>query len=404
MMMRFNAAPEKAISNHNNAENKPQTTPGEQLPLTKTAIVVNGTVFESAVRGLNCFRAAESGCSRIHEVANQYANTAEPQLAGRLAEELHATTFNIDAAAKGVGELQAFTTASAGAGTAAEDLVVTRDSARIGSAQLKYCGTAGRTTSEIANSKYNGMQRIVPSDQAPRVRSIANRRGIDALGERDYPEVARHATDKLSCDGVESAPLTRDQALDAARDPERVSVRLINGQITRAITAGAATGAVVCGVISAFENTAAWLSGSKPFVVAAFVWVQDTAAGAVSGAVVALAAVGVREMLKRGGAFSLARTAVPVAIAAAGVEIAKDLGRWVDGRIDRPTFFRRARCHALKGTTTYLGARAGAAVGTTIRPGVGTVVVGVFGAILGGIAGQWMSDLLETQLLNITHT
>ncbi len=352
----------------------------------------NGAVFESASRGLNGVRAAQHGASRIQSVADQWGNTSPERLAGRLAEELHAATFNIDAAAKGFNGLQAATGAAKGAATAAADVTVTNGSRIIDQAQLKFHGNPVSTTSNVAKVKYDGMQRVVPADQAQRVREIAGKRGVDGLGQRNYPDVATNASDRIRSGGAESKPLSRPEALDAAKNPHGVSSELIGGRVGSAVKNGAIAGTVVGGGISVVVNLVAFADGKKSGEDVVVDVLADTAACAASGAAVSGVAVAAEVALVRAGVNTLAGGAMPVAIGLTAVEMVKDVGRLVNGDIDGEKFAGRAGGHVVKGGCTWGGMEGGAALGTLILPGVGTIIGGIVGGITGGLFGGWLTD------------
>jgi hypothetical protein len=352
----------------------------------------NGAAFEGAARGLDAVRAAKDGASRLLEVAEQFQNTTSEQLAGRVAEELHATTFNIDAASKGLRGLRATTTAANGAGTAAADIVITNNGIVTDAAQVKYHGTPAATTFHIADTKYDGMQRIVPADQKERVQELARKRGVDALGKRNYPDVAENASDRIRSGGAESKPLTLEEVRSAAKNAEKVASELIGKQMAEAVKNGAINGALVGGGVSALSNLIAYARGKKSGKDAVTDTLKDTVTCGVSGAAVSGATLGAETLLIRAGAGTLARGSAPVAIGLTVVNIGKDVGRLVTGEIDAKEFALKAAGNVAKGGATWAGMEAGAAVGTMICPGLGTVLGGVLGGIAGGVAGEWLFD------------
>lgn len=356
------------------------------------AAAPNGAVFESAARGLNGVRAGQEGAARLHSVAEQWRNTSPERLGGRLAEELHAATFNADAAAKGLNALKASTGAANGAGTAAADVTIMNGARIVDQAQVKYHASPASTTFDVAKVKYDGMQRVVPSDQAARVRELAGKRGVDGLGQRNYPDVARSAADRVRSGGAESTPVSRAEALDAAKNTQRVAGELVGGQMANAVKNGALAGAAVGGGISVVTNFVAFVDGKKAGEDAVLDAVTDTAACAATGAAVSGLAVAAEVALVRAGVGALAAGAAPVAIGLTAVEMAKDVGRLINGDIDGEKFAGRAGGHVVKGGCTWGGMEGGAALGTLILPGVGTVIGGILGGIGGGLFGAWLTD------------
>ncbi|MBT3217818.1 MAG: hypothetical protein HN348_01895 [Proteobacteria bacterium] len=349
-----------------------------------------GATFEATARSLKGVRAAQEGAARVKQVAEQWGNTTTEQVAGRMAEELHAVTFNMDAAAKGLSQLKASTGAANGAGTAVADISITNAGKMVDQAQVKFHGTAASTNFNIASTKYDGMQRVVPSDQVERVRELAKKRGVDHLGKRNYPEVARSASDRVGSGGVESKPLTRDDALSVAKNPNKTAANLVGRQMAQAVKKGAIVGAAVGGGVSTVANIVAYSSGKKDGKEAVLDTLKDTATSGVSGAVVAGSAVAAEAVLIRVGARALARGSAPVALGLTAVDIARDVGHFAKGDIDGGEFAGRAACSAAKGGCVWGGMEGGAAAGSLICPGIGTIVGGVVGGIGGALFGGWL--------------
>ena len=352
----------------------------------------DGAVFEAATRGLNGVRAAQHGAARVQEVADQWRNISSERLAGRIAEELHVATFNMDAADKGINHLKAVTGAGSGAPTAAADIAIMNGSQVVDTAQVKFHATPAGTTFHVSDVKYNGMQKVVPSDQVAQVRELAAKRGVDGLGQRNYPDVANKAADRLRSNGVESSPLSRSEALDAAKNAPRVASDLVANRVVSAVKSGAVMGALVGGGASAVSNLVAYANNQKSGEDALAAITKDTAACAATGAAVSGATVAAEAALIRAGAGALARGAAPVAIGLTAVELAKDVGRLMNGDIDGNKFAGNTAKNVVKGGVTWGGMEAGAALGTVLFPGFGTVIGGIIGGIGGSLFGSWMTD------------
>jgi hypothetical protein len=355
----------------------------------KNKPVVDAAVLEAAARSLDGLRAAQDGAALLQTVADHYRNLSREQLAGLLAENAHATSFSADAAAKAL-PLRALTGASLGTPTAAADVTVLNGGIPVRGAQLKYHANPTATTFHVAPVKYDGLDRVVPADQLEQVRALAGRRGVDHLGQRNYPAVAEGASDRIRYGGAESAPLTRAEALEAAANPEAFANSLVQGRVATAVKNGAAAGALVGGGISLITNLNAVASGRKSGEDAVVGVLTDTAGCAASGAVVSGLAVGVEGALVRAGLRSAG--AAPVAIALTAVDVGKDFGQLLTGDIDGDEFAGRAAGHVVKGGCTWGGMEAGAALGTALCPGVGTIVGGLVGGIFGGLFGGWLTE------------
>lgn len=353
----------------------------------------DGATFASVNAGLNPLRAAQAGAARIRDLTNQWRGYSVERVAGRIAEEWHASTFNVDAASRHI-PLRATTTEAQGYRFAPSDVAIA-DAAgnKIVDAQLKYHVTPARTTVGVAGTQYDGMQRIVPSDQLDQVRELARIRGTDGVGRYNYPDTANHATDRIHAGGAESSPLTRANAIEAARNPTEAGARLVRKHMGKAIANGALAGAAVGGGVSAISNCIAFAKGTKSRTAAAVDTLKDTAGCTASGAAVGGLALVAETALVRMGASALASGAAPVALALTAVDLAKDAARLVTGGIDRTAFTRTSAGHIVKGGLTWAGMEGGAALGTAVVPGVGTVV----GAIVGGITGALLGGLAASR-------
>jgi hypothetical protein len=357
---------------------------------TKSNDAATGAAFASASRSLGSVRAAREGMERITRTALQWRNASPEQLGGRIAEEWHATTFNIDAASKGAS-LRATTSAANGQATAVADVVISEAGRTVAQVQVKYHGSPARTTFAVSRAEYDGMQRLVPSDQVQKVRGLARQRGADTLGNRNYAEVANGATDRINLQGVESQSLSRTEAIAAAKNPAGAGAMLVKGQIARAAKNGAVVGAVVGGGVAAIMNAVACARGKKSGKQAVVDTVKDAASGAATGAAVSGAAVVAEATLVRLGASAASGGAAPVAIGLTVVEVGKDVGRAIKGDIDGELFVNRTGKNVVKGTITWGGMKGGAAVGTAIFPGPGTVIGGVVGGVAGALCGGWLA-------------
>jgi hypothetical protein len=149
----------------------------------------------------------------MRRVAEENRNKSIEQLQGYLAEVHHETTFNADAARKGLPVRAKRTDPYSAADLEIRD----RRGLRSGHAQLKYHGSPARTAFAISLTKYDGMQKVVPSDQVSGVRALAWKRGADALGNRNYADTARTVSDRVRGGGAESDPLSLAGARALAR-------------------------------------------------------------------------------------------------------------------------------------------------------------------------------------------
>lgn len=316
---------------------------------------------------------------RFLEIDGTYGAASQESIAGRMAEEHHAGMFNVDAILKDHPNLIARTTESMGEPHAPADIRIFQDRKIVDEAQVKHCGTTAKTTFELSDTKYDGMKKIHPKDQD--VAGLAEKRGTSGIGTRNYPDTARNASPILRYDEVSSEGLSRERALDIAKNPQKATQSILKDQVIKSAKNNAAISALCGGTFSTVQNVKAVRDGEKNPGEAMLNIVKDTVTGGVDGAVKSVAVAGMKAGLKRAGAQSLAKGSVPVVFVTTGVEVIKDVGRYATGAIDGEELAVRSVKTVVRGGGTWAGAKAGAAIGTAICPGVGTVI----GSILGGI-------------------
>ncbi len=349
--------------------------------------VENGVIGDTANRSAKAFDATRQMGKDIQRVSKQWQNCSKEQVAGRVAEKFHEGTFNKNAALKGRFDLKAVATESNGNAHSPADIEILKNGKVVDRVQVKYHKTTPRTTSNISDPKYNGMQKVVPSDQAKSVKDLANRRGQSGIGQKNYPDTAKNTTDSIKCENSRSDPLPRETSADIVEDPSAVTKRLTTLEVGNAAKYGGLIGGGICGVMSVAKNINAVSKGEKDGGEAAVAVVKDTALGGADGAVKGVATVGAEAALIRAGAQTLARTTAPVAIGITGVEVIKDVGSAIVGDIDGGELAKRTGKNVVKGGTMWGGIEAGTAIGTSICPGVGTIIGGIIGGIGGSLLG-----------------
>lgn len=342
---------------------------------------IQGATFEQNQRHARAFDATQDMTTRLNKTATQWRNSSKAQRAGRLAEEWHAGTFNVDAARKGMSSI-AKTGASSAKSTADADIWISKGT-KTQHAQVKFHGTAKKTARALVKKKYNRMQKVVPEEQLEQVKQYAKKRTKNP----SHQDTVRNATDRLRHDGVESKALSRKEALNMAQDTQRAAQQALEKEIMNSAVNGAKAGAIAGGGLSAFFNAKDVIDGQKEWDDALFDTGKDTLVAAGKGCVANVGSVAVKEGLKRAGAQSIARSSASVAIAMGGVEIGINTVRLISGDMDGEEFMEESAKTAVTTATAWGGAEAGAAIGTALCPGAGTVVGGIIGGVVGGIFG-----------------
>lgn len=320
------------------------------------------------------------------EVLRKWDNASIHQRAGRAAESWHTGTFNADAILKGL-DVRAQTTATAGAPHAAADVAMTGGGADA-LAQIKSCSTPKANAAMLARPKYGGMQQVVPADQLGAVKDHAATRR-DALTIRRparasaFDEVTKRATDRMRAGGAESKPLTTEGSRDLAANPDQLTKAMSEGQWKRDLGRGAVSGAIVGGVLSAAVHGYEVAKGREDVGEAAMRVAVDTGRSAIAGAATSVGARAVSQGLARAGMSGLARSALPVAVAATAYDLGTNVVGYARGNISGEELAVTSVKSVATGAGGWLGAEAGAAIGTCLCPGVGTVVGGIIGGLLG---------------------
>ncbi len=352
--------------------------------------VHDGIVMETIARYGQALDAVQDMGTRISKVAETYNATGQPQVAGRIAEEWHAGTFNRDAALKGHSNLRAQTTASNGQHSATADIEVFQNGKIVAKAQSKYNNSTAKTTFEISDKNYDGMQKLHPSDQ--NVGDLAGRRGTSGIEQRNYPDTAKNATEKLHYENIESDPLSYGEAIQLADDATVAAKKIVQQEMLNAVKGGAVIGAALSGSISTVTNIRTVLKGEKKLSNAAKDVAVDTTIGGADGAIKGAATIVIKSGMVRVGAKAAARSSAPVAIGMTAVEIGKDAGLAVMGKIDSRELSTRTGKNVAKGAGAWAGMEGGAALGTFIFPGIGTIVGGVVGGIAGHLGASALVD------------
>lgn len=337
--------------------------------------VLQGAAVATNARQVDSAAAIGEGLKNLKEVRSK--GYGAPQKGGFAAEVHHEATFNADAARKGLTVKATRTT-----GGAAADLKITQGDQVVGEAQIKYRKTAAKATKAVSHKKYDGMQKVVAEGQAERVRDLAGKRGVDGLGEHNYADTSRTAADRVEHSGASSKPLSRDAA-----QSKRLGARMVAGEAGAAAKAGATSGAVIGGAMSAVTNIKAAVSGEKTMLEASGTIVKDTALAAAGGAVSAAATSVATAGCARIGLQALSKGGAPGAIAATGIEVAKDLWALKNGTLNGRQVASRSVEHVGGAGGAWAGAAAGAAAGSVV-PVVGTVIGGIVGGMLGNMAAR----------------
>lgn len=316
------------------------------------------------------------GLKALGEIESKGWN--QPRKAGFRAERYHEATFNADAARKRIPTRAVATTPGAPA-----DIALVDGGKVVAEVQVKNYKRVAGTTKAISQKKYDGMQKVIPKEQVKGVRSLAARRGTDGSGEHNYQDTSLKAAGRIEANGAKSGALTYEQAQN-----KNLSRTMMTSEMGNAAKSGAKNGAIIGGAVSAATNLRAVINKEKEVKDALKDVGKDTAVAAVGGAATAALSSGLAAVTTRASLSALSKSGAPGAIAAASVEVGKDLIALRQGKLSGSQVLERSVEHAGAAGGGWGGAAAGMALGTAVFPGVGTVVGGFIGGMAGSTAGK----------------
>lgn len=270
------------------------------------------------------------------------------------------------------------------------------------SAQMKFCGKFG-TPQEIKKSsedlvekmagdkweRYRGNKVLVPKEQyeiardyakdtadklsetADKFRSEGNLEKADLLDQKaaKFLQVSKD---------LENSGITSKEAIFIREHPKLATAKYVANTAHRSGMENAKSAAVISGAISVAQNAASIIKGDKDVLEAAKDIAADTAGGAATAYVIGAGDTAVRGFMasSRNSVFvNLSKSNMPAMIATATVQISKSLLRYANGEIDSLQLVEEL---GEKGTG-MVAASFGAAIGTAVFPGIGTVIGGMVG-------------------------
>jgi hypothetical protein len=173
-------------------------------------------------------RAIDDTAKALLEVGDRYKNSTVDSVKGFVAEDWHAGTLKVSAAARDVKGVWA---EASHATRGPEQNIDIRfgDASHDYAAQSKYYRGAAETTKAISHPEYQGEVKIVPEDQLEGVKEAARREAARNAPTRpeqseQYQDTASTATDRLEIGKAQSKPLSETDAKDMARELKRGSL------------------------------------------------------------------------------------------------------------------------------------------------------------------------------------
>jgi hypothetical protein len=370
---------------------------GDEFSGLLSAIATTDAVHPLAEATMGVFRDSE----QLRKVLDANSKVDPAILQGRALEFLEILKFN-RAAAEAGSSLQASATHFTDP-QAAADILIRDGETVIKEVQAKSYGRAADAARVLSEEKYQGMDRLVPSDKSNDILALLERHerryGIDSPRAEGLADVNQHLTGELHADGISSGGTTRNQAEFAARHPQIAELQLrgaaVLQEVGQAGLVGATVGGSLQGAFSAIHQGMRLSQGETTATEAIVVTIQATASGASRGGAVAAGSRLIAITANEVGVGRLVGEIGPGAMANAIFEAGLSTYRFAHGEIDHKTYQQELGGAALRATaSTYCGM-----AGQLLIP------VPVVGAAVGAISGYVAAAVLvESGVLGLGST
>ncbi|QWT20156.1 hypothetical protein KPL74_20725 [Bacillus sp. NP157] len=339
--------------------------------------------------------------------------------AGFAAEVLHKETFNLDAILKD-DSVRAFTDkcneTPLRSNHPTHDIVLVDGGETVGSAQLKYYKDADTTAKQFrelgtdGSPYYKDTESMVgPSDQLQGIKDAARKTELKEQANRSpvadaAKDVQAKATDRLSHDGVESKPLTKNEAEQLAKgdDAARQKHEDIQGvykttstvqQSLRAAKSAAIVTTVVAGTINVIKALDDVRSGRLEPKEAVAQVLKETGIAAADAALKAGAGTAVVSLTAKALPNVFSGSALQTGLATGGiagaticaVDLAECLVLVAMGKMTPAQLETRTGKNILQTTAGVFGSAVGGAVGAPAGP-IGVLVGSFVGGMIASVA------------------
>ena len=370
--------------------------------------IENGqAIFEQSIHILNeyqsdpLFQATQrllNDADVLMQIAEAKKNCIHAQ--GWQFEQLEVMKFNMDAVQKEQYGIFAQTTDSMGQPHAAADILIKNTEGTVlREAQLKSCNDAAKSAFALADEKYEGIQRIAPSEQTEKISELYQKR-IEAgtLKAQDYQDAQNHLEKGVQHGEITSGGTTQQEAIDATdlKHAEQIASahkqEALLTELHRTGHQAGVTGAVIGGGISIIGDGYQILSGKSDLTVSEFLLktTTHTVKGYTTSYVTSVAARGVvhttQEYLAESTAKALIKSNAHIAVAAGAVKAGKSIYRFLtDENMTKEELYNEINHTALTGAGAfYYGA-----VGQALIP------IPIIGALVGSTVGYFMANVLH---------
>jgi hypothetical protein len=193
------------------------------------------------------------------------------------------------------------------------------------------------------------------------------------------------------------AKVSTDEAMEARKNPTLSVAKDMTKISHRAGVESAKMGAGIGGGISFFRNIISVMNGKKDTQEATKDIMLDTGKSAAISYATGASSTTIQGVLKASSsqiAQNMAKGNTPTLIIQTGVILAKQTKKLISGEITPLEFTKNIGQEGTTLATSITGANLGAAVGTLIVPGAGTVI----GGVIGGMVASMMSSAVYSEL------
>ncbi|MCC0567176.1 hypothetical protein [Brevibacillus borstelensis] len=257
--------------------------------------------------------------------------------------------------------------------------------------------------------RYRGNDVLVPKEQYEIAKKYAEDKArelseqaekLRAQGQYDKADLLDQNAEKyrqVSHD-LKDSGITTKEAVFLREHPQLATAKYVLETAHRAGLENAKSAAVVSAVISTAQNVVSLIRGEKRVGEALKDVTKDTASGAVTAYIIGAGDTAIRGFMAASSNsvfVNLSKTNMPAMIATATVQVGKSLIRYAKGEIDSLELVEEL---GEKGTG-MMAASFGAAIGTAVFPGVGTVIGGMVGYLVSSsVYKACMQTLREERL------
>ncbi|WP_336990018.1 hypothetical protein ABXS71_02455 [Bacillus infantis] len=329
--------------------------------------IASQIVSETIERQGNALIETVAGNEQLIKVAKQYMNCASDKTQGRLFEIIEMTKFNSHAAKAG-SLLRSVTTEQLGMPHHEADIFIRNQNGDVlREIQAKSSDKASNLARAVADSKYNGMDRLVNIEHEDKVNDLIEKRmNSNGIYAQDYREAHGSIKGQLQYDQIKSGGTSYAEAKNATENPESYAYKqnvseFISGAKS-AMLGGALAGAFVGASANAVHKG---FNGEFSVKETGKAAANSAARGAVvSGVAYGLKYVGKNNVLVSGNVAS--------ALASSAVNITELTYKYLKGQI------------SLEEYVEGLGSNAVSCFSGIVMTAAGAVLFGPVGAAVAG--------------------